>query len=82
MLRYLVRYLRHLDVHWDESSLTLKKVNFLTQILPALSQLSSKIKLLHDSNVFPYNAGPLIRRIHLIQCQYFASDVSKCEDGS
>ncbi|CAI5736950.1 unnamed protein product [Peronospora farinosa] len=70
MLEYLVRYLRHLNTHWDASKQKLQACGRQESVMSVLIRLRLEIDRLVTADLFPYNAGPLVKRMKAIEQLY------------
>ncbi|CAI5702760.1 unnamed protein product [Peronospora effusa] len=70
MLEYLVRYLRHMNTHWDASKQNLQACGRQESVMSVLIRLRLEIDRLVTADLFPYNAGPLVKRMKAIEQLY------------
>ncbi|POM62605.1 hypothetical protein PHPALM_28222 [Phytophthora palmivora] len=70
MLEYVMRYLRRLGTHWKFSVQKLQTVERLEVVMSVLIRLRLEIDRLVASDLFPYSAGPLTRRLLAIERLY------------
>ncbi|OWZ24313.1 hypothetical protein PHMEG_000680 [Phytophthora megakarya] len=70
MLEYFMRYLRRLSTNWKVSIQKLQAAERLEIVMSVLIRLRLEIDRLVASDLFPYGAGPLTRRLLTIEQLY------------
>ncbi|KAL4105779.1 hypothetical protein PRIC1_003837 [Phytophthora ramorum] len=70
MLEYTMRYLRHLSADWNSSKQKLQTADRLECTMSVLIRLRLEIDRLVAADLFPYRAGPLTRRLLVIEQLY------------
>ncbi|KAL3668662.1 hypothetical protein V7S43_005959 [Phytophthora oleae] len=70
VLEYLLRYTRRLSANWNTSKPKLETGENLESVMSVLIRLRLEIDRLVAADLFPYNAGPLMRRLLAIEHHY------------
>ena len=69
-----MQYLRHLDTQWGTSKQKLQACQRLEGVMGVLIRLRLEIDRLAAAGLFPYDAGPLTRRLLSIEQLYEESE--------